>query len=278
MSSYKSLIRDGEPDKFINALISMKANFETYSSNYALKIIYGETIFNFTKHEMSQRAFSGAAKVKHDLMNFPVPELDFSDVHYFQHDFKEPVYVERVSNIDLKSAYAYILFMDDLISPATFKYLKSMHKKDRLQAIGMIASRKEVHEYKRGQVMGVHTERSSLSGFFFYAVKRTFEIMSELKKICGKNYLYTWVDGIYFLPEPGLMEKLEDYLKGIKFPYSKEELSEFEVKFLSGGIKVSFRKNDDNKIKEFDLPFEDSVYKKLLMKMIFQQQKQKQVR
>lgn len=279
MPAIKCLIRDEvDPDEFINALIDMKANFETYCSNYAVKVVTDEQIINFTSNEQNRQTFAAYAKLKHDLKDLRKPNINQNDVTYFLHDFRQPLYVERVVNLDLKSAYANILFMDGLITKDTFKYLAKLQKKDRLSAVGMLASRKEVFEYSRGVVQAKREERSEFSSFFFYAVKRTFEIMSELKKICGKSYLFTWVDGIYFLPDADVKKNCESYLKEIKFPYSGEELNEFEVKFLQRSIKVSFLKKttDGPKRKFFDLPIQESAYHKLMRSEIFINNKQKQ--
>lgn len=135
-------------------------------------------------------------------------------------------------------------------------------KKDRLSAVGMLASKKLVFEFRKGKPENTREERSELAPFFFYAVKRTFEIMSELKKICGKSYLYTWVDGIYFLPDPGIKKECEAFLKEIKFPYSSEFLTEFEIKFMPRFIRASFMK--EGKRKNFDLPLQDSAFNRIM--------------
>jgi hypothetical protein len=269
MPALKSLIRQDEPDRFILQLQLMKANFETYCSNYAIKVAVDDQIINFVKNEQSNAAFAGFSKLKRDLKDTKRPNIEATDVTYFLHDFKEPVYIERVVNLDLKSAYANILYMDKLISKDTHKYLGRLKKQERLSAVGMLASRKEVFEYLKGEIVSLRTERSEFAPFFFYAVKRTFEIMSELKKICGNAYLFTWVDGIYFLPDPGIKKECEDYLKMIGFPYSGETLNEFEVQFLPRSIKVSFLKQDNPRRKYFDLPMQESAYQKLVRKEVF---------
>ena len=264
MTAIKALIRSDDPDKFMRMLINSNTDFDLYISNYAMKIIVDEQIINFTKHEQSRATFAAFSKLKSELQDKKRPNIEPDDVTYFLHDFKSPVYVERVCNIDLKSAYANILYMDELITPKTFRYLSKLIKKDRLSAVGMLASKKQVFEFRNGEPQNVHEERSEFAPFFFYAVKRTYEIMSELKKICGKSYLFTWVDGIYFLPDPGIEKECKTYLREIGFPFSVEHLREFDVNFLQRSIKVSFIKNDDDKKKRFDLPMQDSAFNRIM--------------
>lgn len=278
MTAIKALIRSDDPDKFMRMLINSNTDFDLYISNYAMKVIADEQIINFTKHEQSRATFAAFSKLKSELQEKPRPDIKHDDVIYFLHDFKAPIYVERVCNIDLKSAYANILFMDELITKATFKYLSKLVKRDRLSAVGMLASKKQVFEFRKGQPQNVREERSEFAPFFFYAVKRTYEIMSELKKICGKSYLFTWVDGIYFLPDPGIEKDCKQYLSEIKFPFSVEHLKEFDVDFLQRSIKVSFLKATDEKKKRFDLPMQDSAFNRIMSNalLLTNNKKQKQ--
>lgn len=265
MPAIKSLIRGNEPDTFIRMLISKEIDFDLYTSNYAMKIILVDgQIINFTKHEQSRATFAAFSKLKSNLQDKKKPNLQPGDVSYFIHDFKEPLYVEKVCNIDLKSAYANILFLDEMITKDTHKYLCKLVKKDRLSAVGMLASKKQVIEFRRGQATGEREERSEYAPFFFYAVKRTFEIMSVLKKICGNSYLFTWVDGIYFLPDPGIEKACKEYLKEIRFPYASEMLSEFDVQFHPRSIKVSFFRDKNERKKRFDLPMGDNAFTKIM--------------
>lgn len=260
--AYKSLMMNGTADSFLDMIIKQKNTFDLYLSNYTMKVVKGDVIFNFTKNEQSKRCFSAFTKLKSELSERVPPNIQATDVSYFVHDFKEPVYVEKVCNIDLKSAYATILMNDGYISKDLFKYLSKLPKKDRLSSVGMLASKKDIFEFKGGVTNSKTTARSEFSPFFFYAVKRTFEIMSELKKILGPDYLFTWVDGIYFLPNADKIYEVEAYLRSIKFPFSKDMLSEFDVRFTERSIMLTFKK--DGKLKPFHLPHPEDGFKRAI--------------
>jgi hypothetical protein len=249
----KSLMRGNAAESFLDTLIETGATFDLYLSHYTMKIILDDQIFNFTKNEQTRQTFAAYSKLKSALTEKTKPNIHPEDVSYFVHDFREPVYADRVCNIDLKSAYANILFRDGLIPADVHKYLGKLAKPDRLAAVGMLASCKHVYEFRKGEPHGsVRQERSEFSPFFFYAVKRCFEIMSELKKILEHNYLFTWVDGIYFIPDYRKTLECKAFLKTVGLPYSTEMLSEFEVKFLKRSIHIQFLKGE--KQKHFDLP------------------------
>lgn len=257
-----SLMNKGNAAKLVEMLIKTKTDFDLYASNYTLRVVAPDESIKFIRSIQSNKVFAAFRKLEADVKKAHVREMDLEDVTYFQHDFKQPLYVERVCNIDLKSCYNNVLFREKIISEATYKYISGLDKKERLAAVGMLASRKEIFSFKNGDVAGVREERSENSRFFFFAVQKTFEMMNELKKICGNSYLFTWVDGIYFLPDPGIKEECQRYLRQIKFPFSTDYLDRFEVKFLPGQVNVSFYKRTDRKV--FSLPVPDSAFKKAL--------------
>lgn len=255
-------MRSANAGKFIEMLADAELDFDLFASNYTMKIVVNGTNVNFIKNNQSNMVFAAYRKLQSDLSKFKVPDIAAEEVNYFIHDFKNEIYSDHVFNIDLKSAYANILFMDNLISLETFKYLTKLQKQDRLAAVGMLASRKEIFHFKNGQPETVENKRSEFSGFFFYAVKRTSEIMGELKKICGNDYLFTWVDGIYFHPVDKIMNECREYLKEIKFPFSYESLFEFDVKMMPRYVDVTFKK--DGKLKQFALPVQDGQFRKII--------------
>jgi len=216
----------------------------------------------------TNRTFACFAKLKSNLKDKPIPDIDNSMVSYFVHNFKKPIYVDYVTNIDIKSAYATILFNDDLITKETYEYICKSKKKERLASVGMLASRKKIFAFKTGAVIDEKEIISEKSGFFFYCVKRTAEHMAEIQRICGKDYLYTWVDGIYYLPNTNTDFLCETYLHESGFNYKLNQLTEFEVQFKIDCILVTFKQ--DGKRKLFNLPLPVTEFKRIMMDAIMQ--------
>ena len=201
----------------------------------------------YLQNMQSKRCFAAAKKIEKDLKGKPVPNITNKDVRYFQHDFSQNFKGDTIFSIDLKSAYANVLKMKHLITDETFNYLSILPKKDRLACVGMLASKKEVYDYKDGLYTYRGEIRNPLSGFFFLAVKGTFEIMSELKAICGNEYLFTWVDCIYFQPNEETMSNCLMYLESANFPYSPEVLTNFSVTNNVNYIRVDYMKDSERK-------------------------------
>ena len=231
----------------------MAVPFELTCSNYTTKIESDVLRRKFVYTMQSNQTFAAFAKIKKDVKEKPVPDVDKESLIYFEHDFKRSCTIDRVFNIDLKSAYASILYLDGFISADSYAYLGRLSKHDRLAAVGMLASRKHGFIFGRnGDVRSYEQKVSDLENFFFYAVKRTYEIMSTLRALIGNSYLFTWVDGIYFIPDMDALVRCENYLRRIKFRYSEEILSDWIVSVESSAVRISFLKEGQPKV--FNLP------------------------
>lgn len=201
----------------------------------------------------NKRCFAAFSKLKSEIRNKPVPEIKKSELKYFEHDFTKDFTSDNVINIDLRSAYPTILLNDGFISDSTFAYLSKIPKTDRLAAIGMLASKKYIFDYGQdGKLLNWEEKVSNLENFFFHCVLRTSIVMNDLKKICGPDYLFTWVDGIYFKVNDEILPVLNDYLETHLFKWSIDILEKFEVKFAGHKIRLSFYK--EGKLKLFNIP------------------------
>lgn len=256
-------MRMGNARAEILMLQECKMDFLLTSSNYTTQIEYGEVKDKFVQTMQSNRTFACFAKLKSQLKDKIIPEVRKEDVLYFHHNFDRDIYIDTVYNIDLKSAYATILFNDSFIDEKTYRYICESKKQERLASVGMLASRKKVFQFKSGSPISEQEIVSDKSGLFFYAVKRTYEIMSTLQKACGSNYLYTWVDGIYFLPDEKAKRYCLWYLKQHHFNASFDVLTEFEVKIREDTTVVTFKK--DGKRKVFNLPSPMTEFKRIMM-------------
>jgi hypothetical protein len=207
--------------------------------------------------------FAAYAKIKKDVKAKLPPKISKEELSYFEHDFKQSSFIKEVYNIDLKSAYATILFNEGYLSKDTFSYLARLPKHDRLASVGMLAAKKKIFTFnKLGSIYEFEEKISDLEQFFYYAVRRTFEIMQDLKKILSSDYLFTWVDGIYFLPNMEKLVKCENYLRYIKFPYSEEVLTNWKVHMVSGAVRLNFYK--DGRPKSFSLPAKQNTFASII--------------
>lgn len=215
----------------------------------------------------SNQTFAAFSKLKRDCKTKEVPKIDKKELVYFEHDFKQSCQIEKVFNIDLKSAYAMILFNEGIITKDSFAYLSRLPKHDRLAAVGMLASKKRTFGFaNNGEIKILEHTVSPLENFFYLAVKKTYEIMSFLKMILGDKYLFTWVDGIYFLPDMNKLIACEDHLCSIRMKYSEEILTDWHIRVVKGAVKLWFIK--ENKVKQFCLPARESEFARLMSQVL----------
>lgn len=232
-------------------------------SNYTTKIESDILERKYVYSMQSNQCFAAYAKLKKDVKDKVPPRIFKSELVYFEHDFRDSCIIEKVFNIDLKSAYATILFNEGVITADTFNYLSRLPKHDRLAAVGMLASKKKTfHFAKGGEIRTYESTVSALENFFYFAVDQTHKIMTVLKSILGPSYLFTWVDGIYFTPDIDRLIECEDYLRSIRFRYSEEILFDWNVRVVKGAVKLFFIK--EGKVKSFCLPAKQSEFAQLM--------------
>lgn len=228
-------------------------------SNYTTRIESDVLDRKFVYSMQTNQCFAAYSKVKKDVRSKPVPFVDKHTLIYFEHDFRGSASLDRVYNIDLKSAYASILYKEGYISKDTFEYLGRLPKHDRLVSVGMLASKKKTFGFNRaGQINVFESSVSDLENFFYFAVQKTFDIMQNLKVFLKDSYLFTWVDGIYFKPDMRGLIQCEDYLRNLGYRYSEEILTDWQIRMVKGAVRLTFLK--EGKIKMFNLPAKESEF------------------
>jgi len=250
---------------FIDLLKKQKAPFSMVISNYTTKIISQNHNVTFVKSMQSNRVFAAAAFLKKDLHGKPIPEIDMKKNCYYDTQFQgQSFYSDLAFNIDIKHAYANILHNDGLITKKTFDYLSALPKKDRLAAVGMLASRKVTFDHgKDGKIYNFREEVNPLSNFFFYCVQKTENIIHDIKsKILRESFLFSWVDGLYYLNDNTAYKNItQEYLADeYKLQSTFKELTEFEVKIKNNSYRISF--NEQGLKKTFNIPFPEMKLKK----------------
>ncbi len=258
------LMRDNNALSMFRLYADLKVPFTLTCSNYTAELKTDNDKEKFVKSFQSKRTFAAFAKIKSDIKDKQPPDINREQLRYFQHDFRKDGFYKEAYNVDLKSAYATILYNDTFITEATFLYLKALHKPERLACVGMLAAKKQATTFSANGAPpeNVITE-SPFANFFYYAVMKTDIIMTELKKIIGRSYMFTWVDGIYFSDKKKI-EPCMRYLETISMKASEETLENFKVTMLEDKVQIVFKK--DGKLKGFNLPNRTSEFQHLYHK------------
>jgi hypothetical protein len=258
----KAILNAEAVNQYIDLHKDLNINFELTLSTYTARIKSNYCDIHFMKSEQPNRVFAAYNKVKNDVVKKPIKKINAAKLKYFSCGMKnEDFYSDVIYNIDIKSAYASILFNDRMISEETYNYLKKLPKMERLACVGMLAGKKNVFQMSStGEVISETTIISPTSDYFFYCVKRTAQIIDKAAKHLGAAFLFSWVDGIYFLQNEKASKTagriLQEYFEEQNLKTTFETLENFEVTSLETHFNCKYIK--DGKHKYINVPKNDN--------------------
>lgn len=246
--------------------------FSVKISNYTMEI---ETLYErrlFLQNVTTNSAFMAGAMVKKQVKQCgkEMPFIKMADLVYY-----ELADIERLLSapnqvfcIDIKKAYPTALYNYGAIDKYCYDFLGTISKKDRLAALGMLASNKRIFDYdENGVNYRIVHEKSSLKEWFFLCVLQTQKIMFDLKRILGDSFLFFWVDGIYF-DDIEKVELVENYLRQNNYSNTFERLNCFNV-IREEGYNNIFYTNTKGVPKLFTMPKNEKVNTRgLLMELL----------
>lgn len=238
--------------------------FTLTMSSYTTRITSNYCDEHFMKTVQSKRMFAAFAKLKSEVTKKEVEKINPRGLQYFSNaPFKTDFYADKIYNLDIKSAYASILYRDGYISRKTFKYLQTLPKMERLAAVGMLAGKKTVYRVDLfGEVVSHEKIISETSDYFFYCVKRTSEIVNEVSRLLGDAFLFSWVDGVYFSCKNyrEMANAANKVFKSYGLITTFETLTEFHIKHQKRFFSCSY--NKEGKIKVINIPKPDFEFVK----------------
>jgi len=255
----------------VKSLIELGWDFTIQHGTYTTKIHKPTGILTFSTIEFRPKVFIAANMVKRDATRSDkgkeIMTHTYHKNNYANSDTTELYLADEVWNIDIKSAYANCLLINDLILPETYEYLTGLRKHERLPAVGMLAKSHVKYHYSKGEIVSVQPYREKTSQIFFFLIHEIDRIMREIKWILGDYFLYYWVDGVFFKKETPkrLVNKVEQYLQEEGYPYAWELCYNFDYFRHDGNVKVKMIKGGVRKEWNFkDSNFEDQLVKDYL--------------
>jgi hypothetical protein len=200
--------------------------------------------------------------VKRDADNFiheaGIPEQKKANYFLFHERFYEEFAEKDYCQIDLNAAYWVIALQKGYISFDTYKKFRDL-KKARNMALGSLATKRHVNEYRSGKLIESNTVTKKTQTIFFDIANTCFNIMlNALKPHAGKT-CFMWVDAI-FCPEE-IAKNVKDSLKNEGFGSSYDHINAI----LSDTKKVYIYMSNTKKVKTFNLPKKEfSNFNKLI--------------
>jgi hypothetical protein len=162
---------------WVKTLKEMKANFTIRHSKYTTSITLQDgSKITFILNRYDNRVFIANKMVINDLKDNPkyyqIIKNQHSTKNFGMMNGINPCNYNEVINIDISSAYATTMYATGLIKENTFKMLQRLGKHERLPAMGMLAKRSLLFNYKDGKIDDTDLEVGDNRQVFFYLIKK----------------------------------------------------------------------------------------------------------
>ena len=211
----------------------------------------------FVVNQYSNKVFIAKNKVRQDVINSElgqrIMKTDFNTINFGVNDNFESFRNKHILNIDISSAYVHAIYNAGLITAETFGYLQTLKKSERLPALGMLASSYTKFFYEDGKCKEYVAHREPTANVFFMLIQEVNDVMEECRWVLGKDYIFHWVDGIFFDKETSTkkVRQVEKILEENNFPYKYESVRDFEFSKNDKNFVISMYKNGEPKRYEF---------------------------
>lgn len=221
---------------------STEHEFKVTRTGYTCKVeLMDGSRYFFGEHGASPRIFSVSKKMKDEVSKAEPIKIPGRIKYYrFQDAQERDTLPGAAFSIDLSAAYAYALLNLGLITEETLGALRSLPKKDRLRAVGMLAAAKDVFTYRNGKVEDIASERAETAWAFFAACHAVGELMDAAAGFPG--FLFYWVDGAFF-DQPS--QEVSEYFSANGYPSKTEEVS--NLKWSTSRKYLFFTKDGERK-------------------------------
>jgi len=258
----KNLIFYRNVEMFLSMVKTMKeqkSNFKVAHSKYTTSIIFPDgSKINFILRRYKDKVFMANRMIEKDLKAHPMFE-QIKNGNYSTRNFAikngiDNCSYDEVINIDISSAYATTLKAHGLINDNTFRMLQHLEKHERLPAMGMIAKRSLIFDYKEGECVGTSLVMGENRQVFFFLIQKVEECIRECKEISGEWYLFHWVDGIFIKNDipVTLLQQIEKKLELYGYKYKYEKVVNFELTRKREILSIRMNKNGEDKIYTFN--------------------------
>jgi len=256
-------------DNFINILESLKEQKKTFDvqiTGYTTVVKTERQNIFICEKPNSKKILIAYSKINSDIIKskyiFPIVDRNKINYYLLKNDFRnlkitDELFFDEIVNIDISGAYAQAMYNFNIISDATFEYLKTVDKVTRLKAVGMIAASKNVFHYEDGKYISDEIIRDEKKrNIFFLLCKKIGDLMTAVADELEDSFLFFWVDGIYFTDKNKIQNVINIFGEN-NYSCRVELLNNFSARKKqedenSEIIKIKFNKED--KEKNFSIP------------------------
>jgi len=245
-------------------------NYSIQHGTYTTKIIHPRGQIKFQTCSFSKKTFMAYNMIKRDIKDNPKAKEIIESRHqknnYSQNDVLTSFQHERCLNIDIKSAYATTMLIHGLIRKETYDFICSLPKQERLVCVGMLARGYTRFDYEGKECVNVETYREPTAQIFFFLIEEIEYVMRDCKWYLGNDYIFHWVDGVFFKPTTSKkkIEEIENVFTELGYKFKFEDVRNFTYNKKDTKIVVTMVKNGEHKRYEFSI---DETHKDIQRKL-----------
>lgn len=231
------------------------------SSSIRLKDPKGASYFNTSGPAISPKYLHLFRAIKNEILSnldiLELPFYDVSDAKYFEFgpDLYEGLAIKvdfPVIEYDINKAYYQAARNLGYISNEFYNSCLDLPKEVRLILIGSIAARKLVTEFDGEKFKKRFVYNSYLRRVWFHLVNEVDNCLTELMNLNPDEFLFYWVDGIYFYDLPRVRNSVNLISQKFNFEFSEKRIEKVSIGNLNGEKVVYIWKNGEKF--EFNLP------------------------
>lgn len=277
-----------EFQSYVEMLCSQKADFYVLLSRNSqiIKTPEGKKIM-FTDKKMNPRIFHIVRELKKESEDFLNSNKLFTTmeerggIRYYNYSKDLPDKLNEFYYVDISAAYITSLLNHNIISEYMFDKINSLDKKDRLIVLGMLAYEPYILTYENGERKFTINENGEkiieppirqynrYAPVFYLACQYIQVLMEKITEAIKEkrpyfyrdssnlksNYLFYWVDGIFF-QDPACIEKITKILDEEKYFYKSGKCKKWELISEENFLSISFLqgKGNDFEKKAYNIP------------------------
>lgn len=178
-------------------------------------------------------------------------------VKYF--DFDDSIYsleLERgccyeyknVKECDITRAYYYAAYRLGVFTEGFFKECLQLPKAIRLKMMGAMAANVTIYEYVEGRIDKCYVMNDKyLRAIWFSICRYVDQCMRDIKNFLMKDFIFYWVDGIFYKDTKGANDVIESVMKAYGFEHVITDIISMYAENRAGDIVLSLHKRNGDK-------------------------------
>lgn len=243
-------------EEYERDLISQKKTFTEKLSGYTTIIETEKFKWMFSDDFKEDQDFTFvdvAEAIKKDIDTIAphIDEVDQYELMYFDinDNLGSELKLRKAWNVDIKNCYPKTAFNYGFISQETFDYVNSLRvKSDKHMAFGMLATNYTCFDFTLGELLTPpYSEKNDRHrNYFFALVSEISAVMNQIKTELYKDFIFYWVDGMYFKTEKAA-KRAREILAENQFDSSFDLLPNFKLYLDDFRYIIEFGSKPDTK-------------------------------